>query len=78
LSIAAASHETSRLQDADVLGHRSRRHVERLGEFANRRFAFQKALQYGASRWIGERCERCAEMIVWHYGTIWFRNQLIL
>jgi hypothetical protein len=77
LSIAASSHKTSRLEDADVFGHSSRRHLERLGEFNNRRLAFQKALQYGAPRWIGERRERCAELITRHCGTVWLRNQVI-
>jgi hypothetical protein len=74
LSVAATSHETRRLEDADVLGDGARRHLERLREFSDGRFAFQKARQYGASRWIGERGERCAELIVNHCGTTSLRN----
>ena len=61
-----------------MLGDSARRHLERFGKFSDRRFAFQKARQYGASGWIGERCESCAELIVRHYGTIRLRNQLVL
>jgi hypothetical protein len=78
LSITTSCHESGRLEDADVLGDSARRHLERLGEFTDRRFSFQKTRQDGASRWIGERCEGCAELIVRHYGTIWLWNHSVL
>jgi hypothetical protein len=37
LSIAAASHKTSRFEDTDVLRDSARRHLERLGELSDRR-----------------------------------------
>ena len=78
LGVAAPSHETSRFEDADMLGNGARRHLERLSEFSNRRVAFHEPLENGASRWIGERRERCAELVAHHFGTVLFRNQLVL
>jgi len=78
LGIAAPSHETSRFEDPDMLGNGARRHLERLGEFSNRRVAFHEPLENGASRWIGERRERCAELVACHLGTALFWNQLVL
>ena len=58
------------LENTDVFGDSARGHLERFGKFSDRRFTSQKAREYGAPGWMGERCESCAELIVYHYGTI--------
>jgi hypothetical protein len=78
LGLAAPRHETSRLEYANVLGHRARRHPERFSELCDRRLTFQESIEDGAPRGIGERGEGGAELIACHCGTIRLWNQLVL
>ena len=52
-----AFHEARPFECLDVLRRCRQRHLERLGEFAYRLFAFGETLQHGATGGIAERAE---------------------
>jgi hypothetical protein len=53
--------QTGGFEHAEMLGDGRERDVERFGEFADSRFALQKARKYGAAGGVGEGAERAVQ-----------------
>jgi hypothetical protein len=73
LGVLASDHETSSLEDLQVLRDRLQRHGERLGQLADRRLALGQPSEDRPASGIGEGSKRAAERVVCHHMI----NQLV-
>ena len=80
-SVALARDQPRLLEHAHVPGDRGRRHVERLGQFADAGRAFRQPLEHTAADGVGQRTEHGVERVgltvnhVVNYGTAGARMQ---